>query len=33
MVNPPGTALWSGIGLIVCVWPAAVRAVRVCPDP
>jgi DDE superfamily endonuclease len=33
MVNPPGTALCSGIGLIVWVCPAARRAARVCPDP
>jgi hypothetical protein len=32
-VNPPGTALWSGIGLIVWVWPAARRAARVSPEP
>jgi hypothetical protein len=33
MVNPPGTALDSGIGLLVWRWPAARRAARVCPDP
>jgi hypothetical protein len=33
MVNPPGTALDGGIGLIVWVWPAARRAARVCPAP
>jgi hypothetical protein len=33
MVNPPGTALASGIGLIVWVWPAARSAARVCPEP
>ena len=32
MVNPPGTALWSGMGLIVWLWPAARRAARVAPD-
>jgi len=32
-VNPPGVALDKGIGLIVCVWPAARRAARVAPDP
>jgi len=33
MVNPPGTALWSGMGLIVWVWPAARRAARAAPAP
>jgi hypothetical protein len=33
MVNPPGTALWSGMGLIVWAWPAARSAARVAPDP
>ena len=33
MVNPPGTALWSGIGLIVWRWPAARSAARVSPPP
>jgi hypothetical protein len=33
MVNPPGTALRSGMGLIVWVWPAARSAARVGPEP
>jgi hypothetical protein len=33
MVNPPGTALWSGIGLIVWVWPAVRSAARVAQPP
>jgi hypothetical protein len=33
MVNPPGTALRSGMGLSVGVWPAARSAARVGPEP
>jgi hypothetical protein len=33
LVNPPGTAAGSGIGLIVWTCPAAVSAARVAPLP
>jgi hypothetical protein len=33
IVNPPGTALCSGGGLIVWEWPAARSTARVSPPP